>query len=269
MFEAITIVIKGAGEMASGIAHRLFKSGLTNICMTEIERPAAVRRSVAFCEAVYLASVEIEGVRASLVRDLPHLKDAWRQRRLGVLVDPEWRIVADLRPDIVIDAIMAKRNLGTNREEAPLVVAVGPGFLAPRDVHAVVESNRGHNLGRVILSGAAEPHTGVPGSVAGYTTERVLRSPRQGAVRHLKSIGDAVKKGDVVLYVDDAPVPASIDGIVRGLIREIPVSKGRKLGDIDPRGNVALCYTISDKARAIAGGVLEAVVGWISRQPRR
>jgi xanthine dehydrogenase accessory factor len=233
--------------------------------MTEIERPVAVRRSVAFCEAVYSGSAKVEGVTALLVVDRRSLEDVWRQSRLGVLVDPEWRIVADLRPDILIDAIMAKRNLGTNKEEAPLVIAVGPGFAAPGDVHAVVESNRGHNLGRVILSGAAAPHTSVPGSVAGFATERVLRAPCEGVVRHRTSIGDVVKKGDVVLCVDDAPVRASIDGIVRGLIQEIPVSKGRKLGDIDPRDDVSLCNSISDKARAIAGGVLEVAVGWALR----
>ena len=168
-------------------------------------------------------------------------------------------------PDVVIDAILAKKNLGTTKDEAPLVIGVGPGFTAPIDVHVAVESNRGHNLGRAIYEGP-EAHTGMPGFIGGFSKERLLRSPHDGTVHHAKSIGDMVKKGDIVLLVDETPVPASIDGIVRGLIREIPVAAGRKLGDIEPKGEIAYCYTISEKARAIAGGVLEALTGWASRR---
>jgi xanthine dehydrogenase accessory factor len=251
--------------MASGIAHRLFNANLTRICMTEIARPLAVRRAVAFSEAVYERRVEIEGVGASLIAEKADLEATWAQGRIAVIVDPSWAIIESLRPDVVIDAIMAKRNLGTAKHEASLVIGVGPGFAAPLDVHAVIESNRGHDLGRVIYSGTAEPHTGVPGFSGGYSTERVLRAPLDGPVRHVKSIGDAVKKGDVVLYVGQAPVCASIDGILRGLIREIPVKAGRKLGDVEPRGERSYCFTISDKARAIGGGVLEAVMTHAAR----
>jgi xanthine dehydrogenase accessory factor len=181
------------------------------------------------------------------------------------MVDPEWKSIAALKPDVVIDAILAKRNLGTTRQEAPLTVGVGPGFTAPRDVHVVVESNRGHNLGRLIHEGAAEPHTGIPGSTMGYTFERVLRSPRAGRVRHEREIGDAVKEGDTVLYVDDIPVAAKIDGMLRGLIREIYVEGNEKVADIDPRGQKEYCYTITDKARAIGGGVLEAMLERFNR----
>jgi xanthine dehydrogenase accessory factor len=257
-------VIKGAGEMASGVAHRLFKTDFRHICMTEVARPLAVRRTVAFCEAVYEGRMEVEGVTAVLARSKGEIKEKWAENKIAVIVDPLWGIIHDLKPDVVIDAILAKRNLGTGRNEAPLVIGVGPGFDAPDDVHVAVESNRGHNLGRVIYAGAPEPHTGVPGFIGGLSRERLLRSPHDGTVHHAKSIGDAVKKGDVVLRVEETPISASIDGIVRGLIREIPVTAGRKLGDIDPRGEIAYCYTISEKARAIAGGVLEAVIAWAS-----
>jgi xanthine dehydrogenase accessory factor len=255
----VSIVIKGAGEMASGIAHRLFMADLTRICMVEIENPLCVRRTVSFCEAVFTREVEVEGVSGTLVCNRADLAGAWDRKQIGVIIDPAWRIIADLRPDIVIDAIMAKRNLGTVKDEAPLVIGVGPGFSAPDMVHVVVESNRGHNLGRAIYKGTAEPHTGMPGLTAGFSRERVLRSPHGGLVRHVKSIGDDVIKGDTVLYVDGTPVQAAIDGIVRGLIREIHVRGDEKVGDIEPRGDLPYCRTISDKARSIGGGVLEAV----------
>ena len=177
------------------------------------------------------------------------------------MVDPEWKIVESLRPDVLIDAIMAKRNLGTRKDEAPLVVGVGPGFTAPDSVHVVVESNRGHNLGRAIYAGSAEPYTGMPGLTAGFARERVLRSPHEGLVHHAgRSIGEQVKKGEIVLYVDSTPILASIDGMLRGLVNEIHVKADEKTGDIEPRNEVSYCSTISDKARAIAGGVLEAVL---------
>ena len=190
----------------------------------------------------------------------------WDRRQIGIIIDPSWKIIAALKPEVVVDAIMAKRNLGTAKYEAPLVIGVGPGFSAPHVVHVVVESNRGHNLGRAIYDGIAEPHTGMPGLTTGFSRERVLRSPHGGMVRHVKSIGDPVTAGDTVLYVDATPVPAAIGGIVRGLIREIQVGGGEKVGDIEPRGDVSYCRTISDKARAIAGGVLEAVMRHVNRR---
>ena len=264
----VRIVIKGAGEMASGIAHRLYMANLTDICMTEIEKPLAVRRKVAFCEAVYEGSMEVEGVAAELVRNVADIEQVWGRRRIAVVVDPEWEIVARLKPDVVVDAIMAKRNTGTRREEAPLVIGVGPGFVAPADVHVVVESNRGHDLGRTIYEGEAEPYTAMPGLKAGYTKERVLRSPHGGAVRSVKSIGEAVRKGEIVTYVDGTPVPAAIGGVVRGLIRDIHVGHGEKIGDIEPTGVRSYCFTVSEKARAIAGGVLEAIMHHLNREDR-
>ncbi len=220
--------------MASGIAHRLFMANITHLCMIEIENPVCVRRTVSFCEAVFRREMQVEGVTGRLINDEVDLANAWSSKQIGIIVDPAWQIITNLKPDVVVDAIMAKRNLGTGRDEAPLVIGVGPGFSAPDVVHAVVESNRGHNLGRAIYKGAAEPHTGMPGLTAGFSRERVLRSPHEGMVRHAKFFGDEVRAGDVVLYVNSTPVRAAIDGFVRGLIREIEVREDEKVGDIDP-----------------------------------
>jgi xanthine dehydrogenase accessory factor len=260
--EELTVVIKGAGEMATGIACRLYMANIRKIVMLEIPQPLAVRRTVAFCESIHRRKVvDVEGIHGVLAEDLNALSRLWDKKQIGVMVDPEWQTVKQLKPDVVIDAIMAKQNLGTSKDEARLVVGVGPGFTAPDNVHVVVESNRGHNLGRTIYSGSAEQYTGIPGLTAGFARERVLRSPHEGLVHHGgKSIGDKVKKGDIVLYVDLTPVFASIDGILRGLVNEIRVKHNEKIGDIEPRNEVACCNTISDKARAIAGGVLEAVL---------
>jgi xanthine dehydrogenase accessory factor len=240
----LIVVIKGAGEMATGIAHRLYMSHIRHIVMTEIPEPISVRRTVAFSEAVFDGVASVEGVQAELGMTAANVQDIWKKGRIAVVIDPEWTIINTLDPDVVIDSIMAKRNLGTKRTEAPFVVGVGPGFAAPTDVHTVVESNRGHNLGRVIYDGSAEPHTGIPGPTMGYTSERVLRSPHNGLVRHVKALGDSVEKGDIILYVDETPVHATIDGLLRGLIREIKVKDNEKIGDIDPRGTKEYCFTI-------------------------
>ena len=254
------VAIKGAGEMATGIAHRLFMANIRLIVMMEIAEPVTVRRTVAFSEAVYEAKAEVEGVRASCVKNLDDLHGTWEAGEIGIIVDPKWRLIRDIEPLVVIDATMMKRPTRTRRDEAPLVIGVGPGFVAPEDVHAVVESNRGHNLGKVILNGSAEPRTGIPGATMGYTTERVLRAPHAGAIRHVKQIGNMVSIGDLIMYVDETPVYATIGGMLRGLIREIRVVENKKVGDIDPRGITEYCYTITEKARAIGGGVLEAIM---------
>lgn len=247
--------------MATGIAHRLFMANITKIAMTEIARPITVRRTVAFSEAVYEGTVKVEGVTAELADSVKDVEHIWKGERIAVLIDPKWKAVKTLKPDVVIDAIMAKKNLGTKKDEAALVIGVGPGFNAPTDVHVVVESNRGHDLGRAIYKGSTEAHTGVPGPVMGYTTERVLRSPHAGTIKHVnKKIGDRVKKGEIVVYVDNTPVEAPFNGILRGLIREIRVSANEKIGDVDPRGKKEWCYTITEKARAIGGGVLEGIM---------
>ena len=259
----VSIVIKGAGETASGIAHSLFTASLTRICMLELEHPLCVRRTVSFSEAVYERQMEVEGVVGILVQDQSGLAEAWARKQIGVMVDPAWKIIADLRPDVVIDAILAKRNLGTHKDEAPVVIGVGPGFSAPDVVHAAIESNRGPNLGRVIYRGSAEPYTGIPAMRGGCREERVLRAPNAGMVRSAKSIGDRVNAGDPVLYVGSTPVCAAINGWVRGLIREIKVRESEKLGDIEPGPDLSCCRVISDKARAIGAGVLEAIMHFL------
>jgi len=264
--EDLIILIRGAGEMASGVAHRLYQSHF-KICMLEITHPIAVRREVSFCEAIYEGEKEVEGVRAKLISKTRQIQSVWKEGKIPLLVDPDGEETKNfLKPDVLIDAIMAKKNLGTQIDGAPLVIALGPGFTAGKDVHIVIETNRGHNLGKMILNGNAEPDTGIPGEVGGYTVERVLRTMKKGVFRPQKSIGERVSRGSVVAVVDDFPVIAKISGVVRGLLRGgIGVKKGTKVGDIDPRGRKELCFTISDKARAIAGGVLEAILYWFNR----
>jgi len=256
----LIIIIKGAGEMASGIAHRLYMAGMKNILMTEIPEPLSVRRMVSFCEAVFEGKMEIEGVSAEHVYGIEDIRSIWKNNKIAVLVDPQWQSVKILKPHVVVDAMMAKRNLGTRKDEAPLVIGVGPGFVTDDDVHIVVESNRGHDLGRTMYKGAAEPYTGIPGQMMAYTKERVLRAPVAGRVKHIRALGDSIVTGDPVLRVDSTALIAPIDGVLRGLIREIDVVKDEKVGDIDPRGKVEYCHTISEKARAIGGGVLEAIM---------
>jgi xanthine dehydrogenase accessory factor len=264
--DEVVVLIRGAGEMASGVAHRLHRSHF-KVCMLEILHPVAVRREVSFCEAIYEGEKEVEGVRAKFISKPEEIHSVWREGIIPILVDPEGEKTRRfIEPDILVDAIMAKKNLGTHIKKAPLVIGLGPGFYAGQDVHVVVETNRGHDQGRVILKGTAEPDTGTPGNIGGYTVERVLRTMKKGIFHPQKSIGDRINKGSVVAVVDDFPVMAKISGIVRGLIREgVEVKKGMKVGDIDPRGKREFCFTISDKARAIGGGVLEAILYWLCK----
>jgi xanthine dehydrogenase accessory factor len=259
----LAIVILGAGEMASGIAHRLFSSHLTRILMSEIPAPLTVRRHVAFSEAVHTGAMEVEGVRAERVDSPDAVQAIWDRRLIAILVDEEAAFLKTIEPDVLIDATMMKRPKGSVKARGPkagLVIGVGPGFKAPGQVDAVIESNRGHYLGRVIYEGEAESYTGTPGAIMGATGERVLRAPHAGMVGLARAIGDIVKKGDVVLYVDETPVRAAIDGVVRGLIRPMTVQHNEKVGDVDPSRDAGHCVTISEKARAIAGGVLEAIM---------
>ena len=247
--------------MASAVAWRLYMAHLRRIVMLETDRPLAVRRAVSFCEAVYDGKQEIEGIQALLVATLDEIKKCWTDDKIAVVADPHWRILEELKADVVVDAILAKKNLGTNLNEAELVIGLGPGFSAGKDVHRVIETNRGHNLGRIITSGAAELNTGIPGAIEGYTEERVLRAPVGGNFVAQLKIGERVKQGDIIGRVGETEVDARIDGVLRGLIRtESQVRKGLKIGDIDPRGEVAYCHTISDKARTISGSVLEAIL---------
>lgn len=257
----LVIAFKGAGEMATGIAHRMFSANVKRIFMMETERPLAVRRAVSFCEAVHDGRCEVEGVTAGKADSPDRIPVLWQNREIPVIVDPAWQSLAVLRPHVVIDAIIAKRNLGTRMDEAFLTIGLGPGFHAGRDVHVVIETNRGHNLGRVIYDGCAEPNTGIPGPICNVTGERVLRSPCRGRFEPCLAIGDLVQKGQVVARVSGSEILANTGGMVRGLIRpDTAVTTGLKVGDIDPRGAAAFCDRISEKARNLGGAVLEAVL---------
>ena len=292
----LLIICRGAGDLATGIIHRLHRAGHRVIAL-ETDYPAAIRRPVSFCEAVYDGSATVEGLTARL---LPALNDAetisgindtpqahiasqkWKNSAIEavleagevpLLIDPTGESIALFRPDVVVDAIIAKKNLGTTINMAPLVIGVGPGFTAGKDVHLVIESMRGHNLARIITDGMAQHNTGVPGNIAGFTSERVIHAPAAGYIHDVRKIGDIVQKGDEIarIYPDKGsydnklseyvPVNATITGIIRGLIREgYYFKEGVKIADIDPReSELSNCFTISDKARSIAGSVLEAV----------
>jgi xanthine dehydrogenase accessory factor len=247
--------------MASAVAWRIYMSNIRKVLMLETDSPLAVRREVSFCEAVHEGHKTVEGVRAIKVDDYDYMRKAWIDSKIAVVVDPEWKLLDQVHANVVVDAILAKKNRGTHIHEAPLVIGLGPGFVAGKDVHLVVETNRGHNLGRIIASGTAEPNTGIPGPIEGYTEERVLRAPCDGVFHARLLIGSQVKQGDTIGAVGEEPVEARIDGVIRGLIRSpVTVCRGLKIGDIDPRGLVDHCYTISEKARAIAGAVLEAIL---------
>lgn len=262
----LVVTIKGAGEMASGVAWRLYKANIRRIYMMEIPYPLAVRREVSFCEAVHDGSQAVEGVEAIRAGSVQEIHDAWDEGKIAAVVDPEWKTSEKLGPDVMVDAILAKRNLGTVLNEAPLVIGLGPGFVAGKDVHLVIETNRGHHLGRIITSGSAESNTGIPGSIGGFAAERVLRAPTSGIFRATRTIGDIVTRGEVVGDVEGVEICAHIDGVIRGVIRSgNRVVQGLKLGDIDPRADSSYCHTISDKARAIGGSVLEAILRVFNR----
>lgn len=253
------VLIRGGGDIATGVALRLWRSGMA-VCICEIPVPTAIRRTVCFSEAVRLGEVTVEGVTARLceMEEIPDLLD---QRIIPVLIDPEGTSIPLLSPDVVVDAILAKRNLGTTPDMAPVVIGVGPGFTAGVDCHAVVETMRGHTLGRVIHAGSALPNTGIPGLIGGFAGERVLRAPADGVFHQLLDIGAQVRQGDVAATVNGVPMTCTLDGVLRGILPDdTPVHKGMKAGDIDPRCKVEHCYTASDKALAIGGGVLEAIL---------
>ncbi|MDK2984456.1 MAG: xanthine dehydrogenase accessory factor [Clostridia bacterium] len=254
------VLVRGAGDLASAVCHRLMQSGF-DVIATEIEQPTMVRRTVSFAEAVYTGEWEVEGIKGVRIQTVDEAKDQIKRGNLPVLVDPGLKCLKELSPEAVVDAILAKKNLGTHREMAAVVIGLGPGFYAGKDVHAVVETMRGHYLGRVIYEGEATPNTGVPGEVGGYSIKRLVKSPVPGIVKANKKIGEMVSEGETVCYVGDVPVIAQISGVVRGLIKEgLIVKENMKIGDIDPRCEKQHCFTISDKARAVAGGVLEAIL---------
>lgn len=263
--EAGLVLIKGGGDIATGVAHRLFTSGF-KIVMTELEAPLVVRRTVSFAEAVYQGQKEVEGITGVKIDHASEVIETCKTGKIPVLVDPGLSSLNQLKPQVLIDATMQKKAAAIDKNFAQVVIGLGPSFEAKKNVDAVVETARGHHLGKAIYHGKAMENTGIPGEVAGYTVERVLRAPEQGKFLVNVSIGDYVEAEDVVGEVAGVPVKAKIDGIVRGLLMNgQKVKKEMKIGDIDPRASREHCFTISDKARAIGGGVLEAILHFLAK----
>ncbi|MBQ7786498.1 MAG: EF2563 family selenium-dependent molybdenum hydroxylase system protein [Clostridia bacterium] len=258
------IIVRGGGDMATAVIHRLWRAGF-KVLVLETDRPSAIRRQVAVSEAVYDGKATVEDMTAVRIDAPSQCELVWANDQVPLLVDPRAEAIRHIQPDVVVDAMIAKKNLGTHMDMAPMTIALGPGFVAGSDVHAVIETMRGHNLGRIIWAGAAQPNTGIPGKIGGYAAERVIHAPHAGVIRHLRTIGDYVNQGEGIAVIagedGEHTVPASISGLIRGLIREgFDVPKGFKIADIDPRQEeYANCFTISDKARCIAGSVLEVV----------
>ena len=253
------VLIRGAGDIASGIALRLYRAGLS-VVMTDLEQPTAIRRTVCFSQAILLGQVTVEDVTARAA-SLPQVEAILAAGEIPVLADSQCRCRETLRPDVLVDAILAKKNLGTRITDAPAVIAVGPGFTAGVDCHAVVETMRGHTLGRVIWDGSALPNTNIPGLIGGFAGERVLRAPCDGVFRQVLDIGAQVQAGDIAGYVEDQPVTCTISGVLRGILPSgVTVFRGMKSGDVDPRCQPDFCRLASDKALAVGGGVLEAIL---------
>lgn len=263
--EEVRVLIRGAGDIATGIACRLYNSGF-KVFMTEQPAPTCIRRKVAFSEAVYDGDTSVEGITAMLADDPGEAIKISREGCIPVMVDPKIEHIDYIKPLVLVDATLAKKNLGIKKDLAPIVVGVGPGFEAGVDCHAVVETMRGHHLGRVITRGRALDNTGIPGEVAGFSRERVIYAPVSGKIRLLRDIGDRVKKGEPVAEIGSVAVQAPLQGVLRGIIRDgFNVVEGMKIGDVDPRGIAENCFTLSDKARAVGGGVLEAVLYLMSK----
>ncbi len=264
----LTVLIRGGGEMATGCGHRLFLSGF-RVGILELAQPLAIRRAVAFAEAIPLGRTTVEGVQAVKTESLDEFRELLLSGRgVPVAVDPLGRFISELRPDVLIDGRMAKQNLGTTASDAPLVLGLGPGLVAGQDVHAVIETERGHDLGRVIWEGTTLEDSGEPYPIRGLSATRVLRAPSAGILAVVRSIGELVTCGEVMAEVAGSPVVAQASGLLRGMMRSgVEVKAGMKIGDIDPRGSSVDHRRISDKARAIAGGVLEAILRSRSRQP--
>lgn len=273
------VIIRGAGDLATGVAQSLYEAGF-RLLLLEVEKPSAIRRQVALCEAVYDGTAAVENLTCCRCRSLAEVRKVWEGEAIPLLVDPEGASIAALKPWAVVDAILAKKNLGTNRRMARHTVALGPGFTAGVDVDAVIETKRGHQLGRIIWQGTAIANTGIPGLIAGYGKERVIHSQQAGFVYGLVHIGDKVKKGQPMAVLTEEPIPsgmavtecmgtpilASLTGFVRGLIRDgYQVPQGFKIADIDPRDDEREnCFTISDKARSLGGAVLTALL-WMGK----
>ncbi len=263
------VVVRGGGDLATGTVCRLARCGF-DVVVLETAQPTVIRRTVAFAQAVFDGEATVEGLTAVRVDAIQHCRKVLSDDKIPVLIDPGGESTKDLRPEVLVDAIIAKKNLGTLMDMAPIVIGLGPGFYAGRDVHAVVETNRGHNLGRVIYDGAAEPNTGTPGIIGGCGIERIVRAPAAGVMVSIADIKDHVEKGQVIAHIGGVPVQAPLSGVLRGLIQTgSQVAEQMKIGDVDPRNIKEYCDSVSEKSRAIAGGVLEAILHLRLRHPER
>ncbi|MGL5000335.1 MAG: selenium-dependent molybdenum cofactor biosynthesis protein YqeB [Cetobacterium sp.] len=260
-------IVRGAGDLATGVIYRLYKSGF-KLLVLETETPSAIRRSVSFSECIYKKQHTIEGVTAKKVESIDEIEKCWNEKIIPIIIDPTGKSIRELKPKILIDAIIAKKNIGTNKKMAPITIALGPGFIAGQDVDIVVETMRGHNLGRIIYSGCAFKNTGVPGEIAGFSKERVVYAQSSGIFKSIKKIGDSLKKGETLGFVGTERIVTEITGLLRGVIPDnYIVKKGLKIADIDPRWNeYDNCFTISDKARSLGGAVLEGVLSEIVKR---
>jgi len=258
------VVIRGGGDIATGVIQKFYRSGI-KLLVLETEMPTAIRRSVSLCEAVYLGAATVEDVSCACISSLTELDNCYEQGVVPLIVDPRGESIPRLKPLAVIDAILAKSNIGTYKEMAPITIGLGPGFCAGDDVHAVVETMRGHDLGRLILQGNAQPDTGIPGEISGIGAQRVIHAPVAGEVRHIRNIGDILNAGETICEISGEAVKAPFKGLLRGLLREgLRVPPGMKIADIDPRLDVDW-RTISDKARCVGGAALEAFLYLVQR----
>ena len=255
------VVIRGGGDLATGVIQKFYRTGF-KVVVLEKEKPLAIRRTVALCQGVYDKEHQVEDMTTFLVQSTDECLEVWKQGKIPILIDPEGKWIEEMKPDIVVDGIMAKKNLGTHRNMASITIALGPGFVAGEDVDVVVETKRGHHLGKLYFKGSAIDNTGIPGELEGVVKERVVYAPCSGKVTHIKGIGDEVREGEGIFYIDDFKVISPLDGTLRGLIHEgVMVKEGMKCADIDPRKEAKeYCYSISDKARAIGGATLEATL---------
>ena len=261
----ILVIIRGGGDLATGVAVRLFRAGFS-VMVLEIDHPTVIRLPVSFARAVYEGEAIIEGIEAVLISSWEEAEKITKLNKVPVLIDPKGSCIEKLSPTVLVDAILAKRNLGTKINRAPLVIGLGPGFTAGEDVDVIIETKRGHNLGRIYYHGQATPDTGVAGEVGGESKRRLLRAPAEGKIIPLHKIGDSLRVGEVIAEVEGIPLKAEISGVLRGLIyTKSWVTKGMKVGDIDPRGIREYCFTVSDKARSLGGAVLEAVCTYLNK----
>lgn len=254
------VIVRGGGDIATGTIQKLHRSGF-KVLILEIDSPQCIRRTVTCAEAIYTGETQVEDIKVKKSENVEEIKKLWDENIVPIVVDPEGKYISKIEPMCVVDGILAKKNLGTTIDMADITIGLGPGFCAGKDVDIVIETNRGHDLGRLIFEGEPEKNTGNPGNIKGFTTERILRSPDNGNIKVLKDIGSFVKKDEIVAYVNEKEVLSGLDGMVRGMIRDgSKVFEGMKIGDVDPRVNLENTKTISDKARAIGGGVLEAIL---------